>query len=116
MDASRLFRLLVVGGSVIACSDASKSGTVVGTDGSPDVADGSDAKLASETSLAAEAALAETKAAEDASAREASPADADPSDSAEAKLCFCNTPEGSGSCCEGTVVKAGFYCCWGTAC
>lgn len=87
MDLSRLFKVLVIGGAVLGCSDETTP-----TDASNA---GPDAPSV-DTSVQADSAAADTNA--DVPA-------------VEGTLCFCPA-----DCCEGGEPKAGIECCWSTSC
>lgn len=97
---SRLFRVLVTGGSMLALTACSGKPTEDPPGGdSGGGARGSDAAASS-----------------DAPFSDGSPADAGNAGDAAQQPCFCNTtPE---KCCDSELKTArpGFYCCWATSC
>jgi hypothetical protein len=129
MDLKRLFHVLVVGGSVAAgCERSRTSGlSVADGAGTPDVG-------MTEPVAAPEDAAADTGAAEDAMASVDAVASEDASMNTDATAdtvaskdaaadgpignpCFCSPTK----CCDlhdgaPATVQAGLYCCWGTTC
>jgi len=120
MDFGKLFRVLVIGGSILGCGSTggsaplSGAGGTGGTGGASPTGDG-------ETDGDGGGDL--TPAPEDAALVDLAPGDAGPSDAGSgeappARQCFCNvTP----SCCtahEGapSTPAPGIECCWGTMC
>jgi len=133
MDLKRLFHLLVIGGSVAAgCERSRTSGLSVADAAAEDAAADAAAEAGAAEDAVAEAGAAEDAAAEagaagDAAASEVSAMDAgvaldaaaarDATDGPVGNPCFCSPT----MCCdvhEGApaTVQPGVYCCWGTKC
>ena len=119
MDLRRLFRVLVVGGSVAACEERSSPGGVASEDANSEATVDTDeaSTLVTPDALMAEAAD-DSSVARDAIAAEAeddATTDSSANDGAALKSCFCQTTP---ICCvqhEGgpATVADGFRCCWG---
>ncbi len=112
MNFSKLFRVLVVGGSMLGCSDDNESGR---TDGM------ARNELDASQPSGKQADAAGTP--DSANHEDASPA-SKPDASAGIIHCdFCNLPEahGEGGCCidhedGSSTLLEGFECCWNTSC
>lgn len=95
MNLTKLFGVLVVGGSLLvapgACSDdrSDDKGPLTGVDAAESV-DGNGSAADANMSLA----------------------DAQSGDGGELSPCFCD----SQSCCDNGTLQFGFECCWGTTC
>jgi hypothetical protein len=121
MDLKRLFHVLVVGGSVAAGCEQSRTSGLGAGDGAGPPDRGMPDAGAPEVSMAPEDAAADAAAAEDAPTDASVTMDAAAtSDAAVGPMgnpCFCSPTK----CCdvhEGApaTVQPGLYCCWGTKC
>lgn len=96
MDLSRLFKVLVIGGAALGCSD----------DSSPaDASNGAVDAPATDAPSATDAPVADTNVQAD-----STPANDVPAVDG-ATLCFCPA-----DCCEEGEAKSGIECCWSTSC
>jgi hypothetical protein len=104
MDFTRLFHVLVLGGSVIACDGGTRSSSLTAGD-----ADGTDSTAVAETPNSVDADLPDTSV--------GGPTEAASPEASAAGPCFCSPTR----CCDQhdgspATVQQGFVCCWGTSC
>jgi hypothetical protein len=122
MDMKRLFHVLVIGGSVAAGCERSRTGALNAADGAglpdvgmPESAAAEDAALEAPVAVADAAASEVTSMNVDAAADAAAAKDA--ADGPAGDPCLCSATK----CCDvhdgaPATVQAGLYCCWGSTC